>query len=172
MRITSLSILIALSLPACGKSGPAAAGKPAAEPSAAAGPAKVDACKVVTQADATTLFGVPAVRQEGVTVTDPSMLGECIWHHATEAGSHQLQFRVWASPQYYAPPEDEFTKPLNVGEKGYVRVHSASGVDIAWVQGGQVYELSYFTVGDASIPKATDRVDALTQLAKTTSGRL
>jgi hypothetical protein len=69
-------------------------------------------------------------------------------------------------------PEDEFTRPLDVGEKGYVRVHSASGVDFAWVQGGQVYELSYFTVGGASIPKGTDRVDAVTQLAMTTSGRL
>jgi hypothetical protein len=171
MRTACLSILVALLLPACGKPEGAPAKSTAAEP-AAAGPAKVEACKVVTQADATALFGVPAVRQEGVTVTDPSMLGECIWHHATEAGSHQLQFRVWASPQYYAPPQDEFTKPLNVGEKGYVRVHSASGVDIAWVQGGQVYELSYFTVGDASIPKATDRVDAVTQLARTTSTRL
>jgi hypothetical protein len=172
MRTASLSILIALSLPACGTSEPAAAGKPAAATAEPAAAAKVDACALVTQAEATTLFGEAAARETGATVVDPRMVGECLWGHDSEAGSHLLQVRVWGSPQYYFPPEDEFTKPLDVGEKGYVRVHSASGVDIAFVQDGYVVELSYSTVGGASFAKAPDRVDPVKQLAKTASGRL
>ena len=80
--------------------------------------------------------------------------------------------RVWGSPQYYTPLDDDFTRPLDVGERGYLRVHSASGVDLAWVQDGRLFELSYFTVGAPGFPKATDRVSAVTGLAKRTSAKL
>jgi hypothetical protein len=157
--------------------GPSADDAPAREvasaaPAAAAPKATVDACALVTQAEAAELFGEAADREQGVTVTDPAMIGECIWEHETPAGSHQLQVRVWGSPQYYTPTDDDFTRPLEVGERGYVRVHSASGVDIAWVQGGRVYELSYFTVGAPGFPKATERVGAVTALARRTSSKL
>lgn len=174
MRAGMLCVFLSLIVSGCGKSegAPEGSSTAGAEPAATA-PAKVDACKLVTQAEATTLFGETAARETGATVLDPSMVGECIWGHANELGeSHSLQVRVWGSPQYYSPPTDAFTQPLEVGEKGYVRVHSASGVDIAFVQGGRVCELSYFTVGGASFPKAIDRAEAVKQLAKQASGRL
>jgi hypothetical protein len=163
----------ALLLWACGSSAGDAGSAESATPGAAGAPpaaaAKVDACALVTAAEAGALFGEPATRDEGVTVTDPNMIGECIWEHETSAGSHQLQVRVWGSPQYYTPLDDEFTEPLDVGERGYVRTHSASGVDIAWVQGGRVYELSYFTVGGPGFPQATSREAAVKELARQTA---
>jgi hypothetical protein len=164
---------LALSALACGQADtPPERAPAAAAVTPAAAPSRMDACRLVTQAEATTLFGQAAARETGVAVTDPNMIGECIWGHASEDGSHQLQVRVWASPQYYSAPADAFTQPLDVGEKGYVRVHAASGVDIAFVQGGRVVELSYFTVGGANFPKATDRVDSVKQLARRASTRL
>jgi hypothetical protein len=180
MRTHLLSSILPAALlgSACGSSaGDAGSAKAAGGDAGAAAPAsttasKVDACALVTAAEAAALFGEPATRDAGVTVTDPNMIGECIWEHETPAGSHQLQVRVWASPQYYNPPADEFTTPLDVGERGYVRSHSASGVDVAWVQGGRVYELSYFTIGGAGFPKATSRVESVKELAGKTAGEI
>ena len=173
MRRLHLASLLALTLACGGSDGQVAdRGRATASPSDTPAPAQVDACGLVTASEATALFGEVAAREHGVAVTDPSMIGECIWGHDSPLGSHQLQVRVWASPRYYTPPEDEFTKPLAVGERGYVRVQAASGVDIAWVQEGRVFELSYFTVGGAKMPRAVDRVDAVTELAKRTSAKL
>jgi hypothetical protein len=173
MRHLHVASLLAVTL-ACGRSDGQTTDRTstsASRPDTPA-PAKVDACALVTETEATALFGEAAARESGVAVTDPHMIGECIWGHDSPTGSHQLQVRVWDSSRYYSAPEDEFTKPLALGEKGYVRAQSASGVDIAWVQGGRVFELSYFTVGGAKMPRAVDRVDAVTELARRTSGEL
>lgn len=173
MRHLHLASLLAFAL-ACSRSDGQTAERTAAAPprSDAPPPASVDACALVTEAEATALFSEAAARESGVAVTDPHMIGECIWGHDSPVGSHQLQVRVWDSPQYYSAPDDEFTKPLGVGEKGYVRAQSASGVDIAWVQDGRVFELSYFTVGGAKMIRAVERVDAVTELARRTSAKL
>lgn len=129
----------------------------------------IDACTIVTQADATKLFGNPASKDEGAQVLDPSMLGECLWSYDTETSSQLLQFRIWGSDQYYGPPSD--AQPLAIGDQGSIRINSFAGVDIEWIQDGKTINLSFSTVG-TGVPDATTKAEDLKAMAKEISGKL
>lgn len=168
------AIVLATAMAACGGSGggdePATPARGPETPRAPSGTA-VDACAIVTQADATALFGQPAVRQEGQKIPVPIMIGECLWTWDTDTANQLLQFRVWSTESAYSRPEDGFTQPLELGDRGHVRAHPQGGVDIEWVQGGRMIGLSYSKVGSA-VPSPTTKAEAMKELARTVAGRL
>jgi hypothetical protein len=135
------------------------------------GAAAVDACAIVTQADATALFGQPAVRQEGSKIAVPIRTGECLWTWDASAANQLLQFRIWNTERAYSRPEDEFTQSLELGDRGHVRVHPQGGIDIQWVQGGQMIGLSYSKVGSA-VPSPSTKTEPMKELARKIAGRL
>ena len=167
-------LLAALALPACGGGAPdqEASASTANVSSGPAEPGAVDACRLVTEDEASSLFGKPASRGKGTLVVDPAMIGECLWEYDTPTANQLLQVRVWSSARYYSAPRDEWTTPFDLGEKGYLRVHPGAGVDAVWVQGGRSVEVSYSTVGSAGDPQAVDRVEAVKALARRAAGRL
>lgn len=173
MRLRFRSIVFASSLclatAGCGGSGNAPA--PATSTPAATSDAGTDACAVVTQEDATALFGQPAKRQDGTGLKVPIMVGECLWTWDGETANQLLQFRIWSTEKAYSDPTDGGAERLTLGDKGYMRAHPLAGVDIQWVQGGRTVSLAYSTVGSA-IPSPLTKVDAMKALAKKASGKL
>ena len=140
------------------------------EPGGGAGAAaEIDACGIVTQSDASALFGRAAVKDEGSAVLDPGMIGECLWGWDTETSAGLLQFRVWNSPQYYSAPAD--SQPFDIGEQAYIRVHEIAGVDIEWVQDGKTIDLSYFTTGPDA-PPADAKTEEVKNLARKVAAEL
>jgi len=135
---------------------------------------EIDACAIVTQQDASMLFGEPAVRDQGADVVDRALIGACLWTYeqADEIGSvssQLLQFYVWGSPDYHsAPPSSE---PFAVGQDGYLAASDAVGVDIGWIQDGNSLLLSYFSIGD-DMPTHASRIEPMKALALEVSGRL
>lgn len=130
---------------------------------------KIDACAIVTQSDATALFGQPAEKDTGAPSVDPALRGECQWSwQDAQANSHTLQFRVWKGESYYSPGSK--AEPFAIGDKGVVEADPVWGVDVQWVQGDSVGDLSYSTVG--SVPDATTKVDAVKTLALSAASKL
>jgi hypothetical protein len=130
-----------------------------------------DACAIVSQADATALFGQPAVRQEGDQYRPPGMIGECLWTWDTDTDNHLLQFRIWDTDQGYGQPDDEFTQPLDIGARGYVRSHPGAGVDVEWVQHNRTIALSYSKVG-SNVADPRTKADAVEALARRIAAQL
>lgn len=133
-------------------------------------PKKIDACAIVTQADASQLFGVPATPGKPSGAVDPALIGECIWEwQDSQANSHLLQFYVWEGEDYYEP--SAASTPFAIGEKGVIDVSGGLiGVDIHWLQTGKVADLSYFTVGN--VPDELTKVDEVKALALAASAKL
>lgn len=134
---------------------------------------KLDACRIVTEQDASALFGDPATRDEGPAVVDPALLGRCLWTYEVEdevgsTTSQLLQLYVWDGAAHSVPPGSE---PLDVGEDGYVDASEAIGVDIGWVQDDRAILLSYFSIGD-DMPANLSRVEPMKTLAQEVSDRL
>ncbi|MBE0429788.1 MAG: hypothetical protein IBX61_07945 [Thermoleophilia bacterium] len=139
-------------------------------PGPVAGADSVDACSIVTQQDASDLFGDTASSEASASlIADPNMIGECLWSADTETSSQLLQFRVWDGEMYYAPTED--SQPFELGEKGAIRVHSIAGVDIEWVQDGKTVNLSYFTTGE-DVPDAVSKEEEVKDLARKAAEKL
>ena len=127
-------------------------------------------CKVVTEADATSLFGKQAVEDEGAPITDPNMMGDCFWTWDTDTSNQLLQFLVWNGEQYYGQ-EPAGSQSLDLGDKAYMNAGSIVGVDIIWVQDGKTIQLSYSNIGD-DMPDPVTKVEEMKQLAKKVSGKL
>lgn len=164
--IIALSALTLLAVSACGGDSTttsAAGGSDAASRSSNDDAAKQDACKLVTQQDASALFGQPASAEEGDLALDANMTGECLWTYDTDTGNQLIQFRIWNGPQYYGELPD--SQPFDIGEKGFVRTNEFTGVDIEWIQDGMTYTLSYSTTG-TGVPKAPTKVEQVKSLAK------
>lgn len=124
---------------------------------------KIDACALITQDDATALFGMPAVRDQGTPVVDPNMMGECLWTWDSESSNQLLQIRIWNGTQYYSAPDD--SQPVDFAETGYIRTHPIGGVDIDWTQDGKTVSVSYSTIGP-DVPKAETRAEEVKQVAQ------
>lgn len=155
---------LALGVGACGGEGGNEGG------SGGSGGGSFDACAVVTQADADALFENAASKETGTPITDPNLLGECLWGwQDASANSELLQFRVWNGAEYYGtPPAD--SQAYAIGDKGYVRVDSIAGIDIAWVQGSRTVNLSFSKVGTP--PDPATKLDGVKALAQKASGAL
>jgi hypothetical protein len=158
-RFFPLFVILASGLAACN------AGEEPAAP-AAAKQSAMDACAIVTQADASELFGQPASPDVGHSGV--SMIAQCLWTWDTDTSNHLLQFHIW-DPLGYDMPDD--AEPLDLGEKGFIRKDPMGGVDIEWLQNNQLISLSYSTIGPDA-PEAMDRVEQMIALARQVEDRL
>lgn len=143
----------------------------------------VDPCELLTQDDATELFGVEAVKQRN---TEPARVGvACIWEGGGgdgedgEAGggesqvSHLLLFRVYAGEAYYGDvyyeAKDREAVP-GLGDRAFVaRDPVTGGVDLQWVQNGLTLTLNYSTFSfeeEGSDDEALRRTDDAVALAR------
>jgi hypothetical protein len=132
---------------------------------------ELDPCVLVTEADASALFGEPAVpNQDAVTVTDPAFIGDCSWTFEPKGqlGSQLLAFYLWDGEDYYAPAPGDAA--FEIGDEGSVAMSGAAGVDVSWRQYGVTAILSYFTVG-AGVPDHLAKVDEVKALALEVSSR-
>lgn len=103
-----------------------------------------DACKYLTQEDASALFGKEAV--EG-TPNTPLVLGECVWEWDSDTSNQSIILMAQAGEIYYV--EGTGNDPIDIGDKGNVEVNEAADmIFIQWVQDGNTYSLNYFSIGD------------------------
>ena len=165
MRCAALVATVSLALvTGCGDDSSGGGSGGNAGSSGSGGGSGIDACAVVTQQDATALFGETATQGDGKS-GHPASIGECEWEwENADAHSHLLQFYVWDGAEYYTEPPD--FQPLAVGEKGYIRVVSSS-IDMGWVQDGKTIGLNYSTFGSSVTPASTKETEmkALAQKA-------
>lgn len=167
-----IALFFVAAVSGCGEEKGGNAGGGAEQPSAQANRSaddNIDACKVVTQEDATKLFGKPASPQEGTPVLDPSLMSECLWTWDTEMSNQLLQFYIWNGEQYYG--ETPGAQSINLGDKGFIRVNEFAGVDIEWIQDGKTISLSYSTIG-TEVPDATTKAEEVKSLARKIEGQL
>lgn len=144
------------------------------QPAPAAGAAAVsDACKVVTQEDATKLFGKPATQMTDGTPLDPTMVTSCNWTWDTDTQNQLLQFSIWNGEQFFDSTLTD-AQSLDIGDRGLIRVNG--NVHIQWVQDGKTLDISYSTIdfssGAREIPKASTKVEEVKRLAKKVEGEL
>lgn len=180
LRISTIIavMLLALGFSACGdeKTSNNGSGQPPI-PTPEVNVESVEACEMITQEDATKLFGKPAVKDEGAVVVDPMMGGECLWSwESEEYDSQLLQFRVWnGNPDlYYSEVEDVAgAQELDIGDRGHITIndYASVGVNIQWLQDGKTFEISYSTVGNG-VPNPKDKVEELKKLAQKASDEL
>lgn len=159
-------------LAACGAGGN---GEEAAAPATAdpqevlerAGMPASAACALVTREDAEELFGGPAERRREPVLTG-LLVDRCLWVRDAGPWSRRLELRVRRIPSLSPPPGAE---PLDLGVQGYVRADPVSGVEVAWIQGGLLYALTYAAGGPAGA-EVFDSVDLVEALARRASGRI
>jgi hypothetical protein len=155
----------------CGSNSPTSnLGQVAAEGDTNARNVTVDACQIVTLADASTIFGEQAVEDRGTPIADPNLLGECLWTWDTETENQLIQFRIWNGEQYYGEPAAD-SQPLNIGDKGNIRINEIAGVDIEWVQDGKTVSLSYSNIGPG-LPDPSTKANDITTLARKAAAEL
>jgi hypothetical protein len=125
------------------------------------------ACSLLTPADATTLFGVPA--QPRIDDQPKGVASQCLYESPGLDGQ-LVQFRIFANERYYSKNLVEDGKPITgLGTKAYIDTQGPDGiVDLQFVNDGKVYALAYSnTSGDAST-----RASNLELLARTIDDRL
>jgi hypothetical protein len=130
---------------------------------------KIDTCSIITQQDATTLFGNPATPDTINTIVDPNFEGECKWNWGTDTDQQGLSFTVWHGKNYYSAPTD--STPYTIGDQGYVRSNSTTGVKVGWLQGDYTASVYYVTIG-SNVPNATTQVAQVQALAQKASSAL
>ena len=141
------------------------------------GDGSFDACRLITQGDATTLFEAAAQPERGPTVTDPEYLGDCSWKHETAdgLGMKVLSLNVWGDPAYYSPGLN--AEPFDIGDQGSVVTQGSAdsdagwGVDVSWAQGDITASLGYFTIR-AGVVDHLAKIEEVKVLALTVSDRL
>lgn len=134
-------------------------------------PDEIEPCAIVTQADATELFGAVAERDQGTLVSDPDYLGDCVWTYEPPGllGSQNVALNLWQGEAYYSPRAEAV--PFQIGDGGSIYQSQSTGIDIDWLQGGKTAMLSYFNVG-AGVPDALTKLDEVKALALKASNRL
>ena len=149
-----------------------AAGENAASASATAteSSASIDACQLLTEADATALFGQPASSQEPEMAPLPDQIGVCQWGWVGAEQTQQASLKIMTSPgdHYYAI---DSAQPLQLGDKSQLVIDETTlSMDIDWVQGDEFFDLHY----TASPYQAfeTSKAAPLESLAREISGRL
>jgi hypothetical protein len=155
----------------------ACSGGKQSDPGGGGGASSFDACRLVTQADATTLFEAPAEPDSGPTVTDPKYLGDCSWRYDTPdgLGMKVLSLNVWGDRAYYSPGLN--AEPFDIGDQGSVVTQGSAdsdggwGVDVSWTQGEVTASLGYFTIR-AGVPDPVTNIEAVKALARKVSDRL
>jgi hypothetical protein len=168
LQSAALLALTSLALAGCGGDGGDGGGV-----GGGGGSGGIDGCAIVTQEDATALFGLEATLDPAGKTS--GMAGHCKWEAENADGdSHSLTFSVWESEGYYSLPATADTQPYAIGETGHIRSAEVYGVSIMWIQNGLVPDLYYFTLGPsgASTPEASTKVEQMKTLAQKVSTAL
>jgi hypothetical protein len=125
------------------------------------------ACSLLSPADATTLFGVPA--QPRIDDQPNSVASQCIYESPGLDGQ-LLQFRIFPDERYYSKAlVEDGTRVTGLGKKAYIDTQGPDGiVDLQFVNDGKVYALAYSNAaGDAAA-----RASHLELLARAIDDRL
>jgi hypothetical protein len=163
MRVIHLIAIPALLLAACSGGDDDTSGADATE---------IDACALVTQADADGLFGQPAVSESGTPTVDPAFLGECLWTwEAPDYSNMLLAIYVWDNSDGNYFFVEEGSEPLAIGDEGYIRADETIGIDIGWRQDDLSIDLTFFTIGPM-VPEATSKLAEVEAIAQHASARL
>ncbi|MGZ8734542.1 MAG: hypothetical protein ACXW1M_05100 [Acidimicrobiia bacterium] len=158
-------VALALAVAACGGDDDTTASSP--PPATDVETASQAACTLLTPADATTLFGVPA--QPKADDQPKSVASQCIYESAGLDGQ-LVQFRIFDNERYYSKNLVEDGKAITgLGTKAYIDTQGPDGiVDLQFVHDGKVYALAYSnTTGDAAT-----RASNLELLARAIDDRL
>ena len=135
-------------------------------------PAEIDACQLVTEEDASALFGQPASRGQGAETVDPALLGECLWTwEAADASNELLAVYVWDNSNGLYYSVEDGAESFDIGEEGFIKVDDFTGIDIGWKQDGRALYLDFFTIGPM-VPASTTKVDQAKALALDVGTRL
>jgi len=132
--------------------------------------ASVDACQLLTKADATALFGQPASSQEPEMAPLPDQIGVCQWGWVGAEQTQQVFLKIMTSPDDHYFAIDN-AQPLQLGDKSQLVIDETTlSMDIDWVQSDKFFDLHY----TASPYQTFDRskADPLESLAQAISGRL
>ena len=141
-------------------------GAPPAAAPVASHSREVDACRIVTQEDASSLFGRRAFPIGGGS-RESGLAGYCQWGWESGRAVGALEIRVWNAVRFRTEPQG--WAKFDIGERGYIRVESNTGeragpdVEIVWVQERRTYAVSYTVVGrgDTGEPDPQKRADEL-----------
>ena len=170
---TAAASLLLCVLAACG-----GGNTPQANASAADAAASTNQCTLLTEADASALFGEPATAEPTDDLIG-NQVSKCVWHwtnpDSTVSEQKGLQLTVWNGAQYYNPPDD--AEPLQIGDRGYIQAHGQfKSVHIAWVQNGRTYSLvydhQYIDISSGATNTTPDSIDKIKKLAETIAGRV
>jgi hypothetical protein len=133
----------------------------------AGGGSQVDACTIVTQNDATTLFGQDATKDDPAPTGDPNLISQCQWSWDATTDNQLLQLLIWDGEASYSAPSD--SEPYDIGDKGYVRL--VGGVEVGWYQAPHTAVITYSTVG-SGVPEAETKAEEVKTLAQAASAKL
>lgn len=120
------------------------------------------ACSLLTAADATALFLVPA--QPKADEQPKSVASQCIYESVGLDGQ-LVQFRIFDNDRYYSKNLVAGGRAIRgLGTKAYVDANGPGGiVDLQFVRGGKVYALAYSnSSGDAA--KRVPNVEAVARV--------
>jgi hypothetical protein len=183
MRRLVVVVVATLALAACGGSSKqSAAGKSPSGTTAPAsnsgGSSNAAACSLVTQADATKLFGHPA--QQSQSDNPSSAASSCIWKADTNPDpnaindiGYLLQVRVYNGEQYYG--EKYTTKPTHlngIGDQAFTNVQGPI-LQVEFTKHGQTVTMAYSieAIEANPKPKPEDQQDAVVAMARTAASR-
>ncbi len=127
-----------------------------------------EACRLLTPADAAKLFGEQPRRVEDASRVRGAA-SACLYE-ATSTSGQLLQFRIYASTQYYARTVHADARDVSdLGEQAFVSAAGPSGlVDCQFVKSGNVYAFAYSNLTHDPNAKS----DALLSLARQVAARL
>lgn len=143
-----------------------------------AGAPNVSACSLVTQADATQLFGHPAqlVNSAGVS----SALSTCVWQADTNPDpnsldnvEYKLQVHIYPTDQFYMEKYLKGAKRLSgIGTRAFIRP-AGPLAQMAFVKYGRTVTMDYSieAITANPKPKASDQQDALVAIARAAASR-
>jgi hypothetical protein len=136
------------------------------------------ACKLVTQSDASALFGHPAAQTTDAAGSTGLAQSACLWKFDTAPGaatgqSYLLQVRVYDKPVFYNPNLIPGTQIISgVGDQAYA-YGSGEIYTFVFKKGNNVVHLAY-SIHDWSNSgmQAKDQAAKVLDMAKTAAGRL
>jgi hypothetical protein len=125
------------------------------------------ACKLVSTADATKLFGGEPAQLSPDASRSGGAASVCVYDVASTSGQ-LLQFRIYTNDQYYAQAEHPDAVELTgIGDRAFVSKNGPSGlVDFQFVKGHTVYSFAYSNLTS----DAPNRADALVALGRQVAG--